>query len=108
MNLFTLEHSKSAYCFDFAIYGIASVALAAFMMIVGPPEQRWEIAVYALGGLASWTFIEYALHRFVIHGLTPFSSWHAKHQRRPASLIYTPTILSAALIATLVFFLHWF
>ncbi|MCC6208917.1 MAG: sterol desaturase family protein [Gammaproteobacteria bacterium] len=37
---------------------------------------------------------------FVMHGLQPFSRWHAEHHQRPTALICTPTILSA----TLVFF----
>ena len=103
MHFFTLEHSKLAYRADFALYGTASVALAAFLMIAAPREQHFQILAFALIGLASWTLIEYALHRFVLHGLRPFSTWHAAHHRRPAALISTPTILSATLIATLVF-----
>lgn len=103
MHLFTLEHSKSAYRADFVMYGAASVALAAFLAIAGPRADRMEIAAFALLGLASWTLIEYVLHRFVLHGLRPFSTWHAEHHQRPKALICTPTILSAALIAALVF-----
>ncbi len=103
MRLFTLEHGKSAYRADFALYGTASGALAAFLMIAGPREQRSEIVAFTLMGLASWTVIEYGLHRFVLHGLQPFSTWHAEHHRRPTALICAPTILSATLIATLVF-----
>jgi sterol desaturase/sphingolipid hydroxylase (fatty acid hydroxylase superfamily) len=42
------------------------------------------------------------LHRFVLHGIKPFSTWHATHHQRPQALICTPTILSASLIAVLV------
>ena len=103
MHPFTLEHSRSAYRADFVLYGIASAALAAFLAVAGPRADRMEIAAFASMGLASWTFIEYVLHRFVLHGLRPFSTWHAEHHRRPKALICTPTILSAALIAALVF-----
>lgn len=43
------------------------------------------------------------MHRFVLHGLAPFSRWHAQHHQRPAALICSPTVFSALLIATLVF-----
>ena len=56
-----------------------------------------------LGGLAGWTVIEYLLHRFVLHGLQPFSRWHAEHHSRPTALICSPTSLSASLITVLVF-----
>src|SRR5450755_4103283 len=103
MGLFTLEHGKAAYRVDFAAYGTAVVALAAFLVASTPHARRLEIGVLACVALMSWTAIEYALHRFVLHGLEPFRSWHAEHHRRPTALICTPTILSAALIATLVF-----
>ncbi len=49
-----------------------------------------------------WIAVEYALHRFVLHGLRPFSKWHAEHHRSPAALICTPTWVSALLIAVFV------
>lgn len=103
MSLFTIEHSKAVYRADFALYGAAVAVLATFLLVAGPPGQRLEIAVFAGVGLAGWTLIEYALHRFVMHGLQPFSRWHVEHHQRPTALISTPTILSATLIATLVF-----
>jgi cyclopropane-fatty-acyl-phospholipid synthase len=103
MNFFSLEHGKAAYRADFVLYGAAVVALAVFLLTGGPRGEGLEIAALALAGLGSWTIIEYALHRFVLHGPPPFSRWHGEHHQRPTALIYTSTILSATLIATLVF-----
>jgi cyclopropane-fatty-acyl-phospholipid synthase len=103
MSPFTLEHSRWAYRADFALYGTAVVLLAAFLLAAGPHELRLEIWALALLGLASWSAIEYALHRFVLHGLQPFQRWHAEHHERPTALICSPTLFSATLIATLVF-----
>ncbi len=103
MQIFTLEHSKAAHRADLAMYCLMVMALAAFLEIYAPPEQRVEIVSFALAGLASWPGIEYALHRFVLHKVQPFRRWHEEHHRRPRALIFTPTILSAALIAMLVF-----
>lgn len=47
--------------------------------------------------------MKYLLHRFVIHGVQPFKSWHREHHERPNALICLPTVLSAALILILVF-----
>ena len=102
MRLFTLEHGRAAYRIDFALYGAAVLALAAFLVADGPRPQRLEIAALALAGLAGWTAIEYVMHRFVLHGLEPFRSWHVEHHRRPSALIFTPTLASATLIASLV------
>lgn len=103
MNLFTSEHSKTAYRADFVLYGITVVLLAAFVLIESPRAQRGEIVAFALLGLGSWTAMEYGLHRFVLHGLQPFRRWHAAHHRQPRALIFTSTILSATLIGILVF-----
>jgi len=107
MRLFTLEHSRAAYRADFALYGLAVVALAAFLWRAGPRGQGLESAAFTVLGLASWTALEYALHRFVLHGLAPFRHWHAEHHRRPTALICAPTILSGTLIAALVFAPAW-
>lgn len=103
MGAFTLEHSRTAYGADFALYGGAVLALAAFMLLKSPRAQWLETTALTLAGLASWSVIEYALHRFVLHGLQPFKSWHAAHHQRPTALICAPTLLSASLIFTLVF-----
>jgi sterol desaturase/sphingolipid hydroxylase (fatty acid hydroxylase superfamily) len=103
MPLFTLEHSKTAYRADFVLYLAAVVGLATYLMVAGPKDHQFQLFAIALAGLAAWTFIEYALHRFVLHGLPPFKHWHAAHHERPRALICTPTLLSATLICALVF-----
>jgi hypothetical protein len=45
---------------------------AAFLMLVSPHKQWLEIMAFTGAGLASWTAIEYALHRLVLQGLQPF------------------------------------
>jgi sterol desaturase/sphingolipid hydroxylase (fatty acid hydroxylase superfamily) len=103
MGLLTTEHGKAGYLADFILYGVAAAALAAFLAIAGPRDRWLEIVALALLGLGVWTLVEYVLHRFVLHGLQPFRTWHAEHHRRPRARIGTPTILSAALIGALVF-----
>jgi cyclopropane-fatty-acyl-phospholipid synthase len=103
MGIFTLEHSRAAYRADFALYGCAITLLAGFLVMQSPRTQSLPIAAISIAGLASWSIIEYLLHRFILHGVQPFKSWHAEHHRRPTALIYAPTILSATLIFTLVF-----
>ncbi len=103
MSLLALEHGKTAYRADFGIYGAAVVVLAAFLALDAPHEQRVALAALTLLGLCSWTMIEYALHRFILHGMPPFRHWHAEHHARPMALICTPTVLSAGLIVVLVF-----
>jgi sterol desaturase/sphingolipid hydroxylase (fatty acid hydroxylase superfamily) len=103
MSLFSLEHSRAAYRADFALYGTAVVVLAALLLGAAPRPQAAVYAACAVAGLAAWTFLEYVLHRFVLHGMPPFSRWHADHHARPTALICAPTVLSATLIVVLVF-----
>lgn len=103
MLFFSLEHSKVAYRFDLGIFGGASVGLAALLVLMDPHADLIQIIVCAALGLASWTLLEYGLHRFVLHGVRLFSSWHAEHHRRPAARIYSPTFVSVFLIAAMIY-----
>lgn len=103
MYFLKLEHSKLAYYSDFVLYGLAAMALGIFLVLAGPPAQRLLMLGCAIVGLLSWGPLEYALHRFVLHGLPPFKDWHAEHHRRPTALICLPILLSASLIAALIF-----
>jgi hypothetical protein len=98
-----LEHSKAAYRIDFALYGIAVVALGAFLVGAIPRTQWLANAGFALAGLSSWSIVECALHGFVLHGMEPFRSWHTAHHQRSAALIFAPTVLTATLSVSLLF-----
>jgi sterol desaturase/sphingolipid hydroxylase (fatty acid hydroxylase superfamily) len=103
MAFFSLEHSKAAYLTDFILYGIAVTCLLIFLTLSTPLRKLAEVVIFVLAGLFTSTFIEYFLHRFILHGLQPFKRWHALHHARPSALIGTPTILSLTLIVILVF-----
>jgi sterol desaturase/sphingolipid hydroxylase (fatty acid hydroxylase superfamily) len=107
MNLFTLEHSKTAYLADVVFYSVAVVVIAALLMAGGPRAHWLPLSVCVLVGAAAWTAMEYGAHRFVLHGLAPFSRWHAAHHERPSALICAPTVVSAGLIGGLVFLPTW-
>ena len=98
----TIEHSSFTYYADLGFYLVLVLVLPWILMVYAPPRTRLAMALAALFGLALWTLIEYAMHRFVFHGLEPFQSLHAEHHRRPQALIATPTWGSLALIAVLV------
>jgi sterol desaturase/sphingolipid hydroxylase (fatty acid hydroxylase superfamily) len=103
MALLALEHSRAAYAADFVLYGVAVSVLSSLLVWRVPPGMLPLLAVLVLVGSLSWTLIEYLLHRFVLHGVQPFKSWHEEHHARPTALICAPTLLSALLFFTLVF-----
>lgn len=107
MNLLTLEHSKTAYLADVVFYSAAVGAMVALLLLAGPRAHWLGLSACVLIGAAAWTAMEYGTHRFVLHGLAPFSHWHATHHERPSALICAPTVVSAGLIGGLVFLPAW-
>ncbi|MGH8150853.1 MAG: sterol desaturase family protein [Steroidobacteraceae bacterium] len=101
--MFTLEHSRTANQIDLGICAAASVGLAAWLIISDLRGRLLQLSALAAMGMVSWTLIEYGVHRFVLHGVKPFSTWHSEHHRRPTALIYSPTILSVLGIVALIF-----
>jgi cyclopropane-fatty-acyl-phospholipid synthase len=105
--VFTLEQSKTAYRLDFIILGGACVALAAALLRGDPPAPLWASLAYAAVGLAAWSLMEYGLHRFILHGMKPFSTWHAEHHRRPGARIQSPTYVTVGFMAALIYLPTW-
>jgi sterol desaturase/sphingolipid hydroxylase (fatty acid hydroxylase superfamily) len=103
MNLFAIRHSKTAYMADFVFYGVTIMVLTLIVILGKSTLSSIKVGLIVLLGLLSWTLIEYVLHRFVLHHLAPFNHWHSAHHQQPKALICAPTIVSASLIAVLVF-----
>ena len=102
MKNIAIEHTPLAYYTDFGVYLLAVLLLPGLLIHETPTSLRGGLAVAGLAGLALWSLIEYAMHRFVFHGVEPFQSMHAEHHRRPLALIATPTLVSATLIVVLI------
>ena len=58
----------------------------------------WLAIVLMVGGFVLWTLLEYLLHRFVLHGLWPFKTWHEVHHRLPDDPIRIPLAFSVPLM----------
>lgn len=102
MRFLELESSPTAYRADFVVYGLAVLGLTA-ALLWGAPGPAWPWLVTAAAGYGLWTMLEYALHRFVLHGVQPFRAMHEQHHLWPRARIGTPTLVSAPLFALLVF-----
>jgi len=107
MSLLSLEHSTAAYHLDFAVYALLCAVMAATLLTASPEGLGAVLLVWVLGGVVIWTLLEYLLHRFVLHGIAPFSHWHSQHHLRPRALIASPTILSFSLFLLLGTFPVW-
>ncbi|HET8597935.1 MAG TPA: sterol desaturase family protein [Castellaniella sp.] len=103
MSLFKLEQHPAAYFADFVLYPLAIAAGAAALVLLPHGSPAWALVLAAFLGFLAWSFVEYAMHRFVFHGLQPFRRWHEEHHRRPAALIGSSTLVSLCAFAGLVF-----
>jgi sterol desaturase/sphingolipid hydroxylase (fatty acid hydroxylase superfamily) len=76
--------------------------LLAFRSSVPPQPVIWTIVFSA--GLATWTLIEYWLHRALFHHAPILSRIHKRHHHSPQDLIGTPAWASLliALIAVAI------
>jgi sterol desaturase/sphingolipid hydroxylase (fatty acid hydroxylase superfamily) len=54
-------------------------------------------------GYATWTLIEYLMHRFVFHHFPVFTQMHLAHHAAPHDLIGTPTVITLATFGMLIF-----
>ncbi|MEY4766994.1 MAG: hypothetical protein RI907_3667 [Pseudomonadota bacterium] len=102
-----IEHSPGSYRTDFAVHAVTVALMAIYLITAAPPARQVTLGLAAWLAAIGWSLLEYVLHRFVLHGIQPFKGWHAAHHSTPRALICTPIVLSATLIATLVFLPAW-
>jgi hypothetical protein len=72
MGLLSLEQDIALVRADFAFYGLLVVVMAIMALATMPEGLAWQAAGWVLAGAAAWTLAEYALHRFVLHGVQPW------------------------------------
>src|ERR1700761_5864570 len=83
---------------------IAAAGISAWRD-TGREMSLWLLA--AATGVALWTLAEYAIHRFVLHEIAPFSAMHDEHHEAPRALLGTPTWASLAVFVSVVFLPTW-
>lgn len=103
MSLLSFKFGKAAYHIDLAVYLIAPVVATAVMFYFTKEERLFPILAAVIIGFVGWSFLEYILHRFVLHHLRPFKDWHGDHHQEPTASVGTPTVLSLLFIALIIF-----
>ena len=85
--------SRSAFFADFYVYPFFAVVFVALSLAWDP--RRWRASVLAVVvGFAVWTFVEYLLHRFVLHHVKWVKDQHDVHHHDQKALVGTPTWFS--------------
>ncbi len=99
--------SKRGYYADLVLYPIV-VPAVMFAGFRSPHSQfMWVFFLSCLSGLTGWTFIEYAIHRFVYHSIPIAEQLHAAHHASPAAFVGTPSWLSFVVFASAGFIPMW-
>jgi sterol desaturase/sphingolipid hydroxylase (fatty acid hydroxylase superfamily) len=95
-----------AYYADFGIYGMLVVALLV-LTLHGSRSDKLNWLAAAISGAASWTLVEYLLHRFVLHRMPLIADLHHAHHATPRAYLGTPTWVSLPVLAGVFFVPVW-
>lgn len=75
--------TKTQYMMDFWVYPVFGVLLGILAS-----RQPWGGLLGLLAaGIFSWSFVEYALHRWLFHGVSSTTHDHQQHHAKPADYI---------------------
>ena len=95
--------SKFLYFGDFLAIPAVVAVLTYSALAPGGLWAAPDFGVSLLIGLATWTLVEYAIHRFVYHHAPLFSALHDSHHRAPNEFIGVPSFVSSGFIIVLCF-----
>jgi sterol desaturase/sphingolipid hydroxylase (fatty acid hydroxylase superfamily) len=103
-----MKLSKALYYGDFVAIPVVILLLAAAAV----REQGFAGAGLWLasfvGGLLVWTFVEYAVHRWIYHAVPFFEKFHDAHHEDPTALLGVPSFISSGIILAVFFAPLWF
>jgi sterol desaturase/sphingolipid hydroxylase (fatty acid hydroxylase superfamily) len=94
--------SAASYYSDYILYPTLATTLTAASLATAPVEKWGISALSVAAGVATWTFAEYQLHRWVLHHVPYVKDMHEAHHNDQKALIGTPPWLSLALMIILV------
>ena len=95
-ELFNPAMTRGMYFLDFYIYpALIIVCLVLDYHSVRRGEIPGLLCIMFLGYLL-WTFIEYVVHRFILHHVAAFRALHKSHHDASHELVGTPTIFSVS------------
>ena len=82
------------YYMDFVVFPVVLPALIVGARRYGTEIRPLDATAAVFSGIFFWTFLEYAIHRFVLHNGLVFSRDHDAHHAAPKAEIGTPTWLT--------------
>jgi sterol desaturase/sphingolipid hydroxylase (fatty acid hydroxylase superfamily) len=102
-----MKLSKALYFGDFVAIPVVILLLgaAAIQQESFTGAGLWLMAFVA--GVAVWTFVEYAVHRWIYHAVPFFEKFHDAHHEDPKALIGVPSFISSGIILAVFFVPLW-
>ena|SRR6266540_4312601 len=89
-----MRQSKTGYYADLFVYPPVVLALAAVDSRSPHSHFFARLLLSCLSGIAGWTFVEYVMHRFVLHSIKAAVEMHDLHHANPTAFIGISTWLS--------------
>ena len=103
MGIFSSTYTKAGYVLD-SIFYITIIAIGLIILAILEPIKLWPSILFLMSlGLFSWTFFEYIIHRFILHGNNVLQEAHTQHHENPYSLIATSTLFGALLFTIILY-----
>jgi sterol desaturase/sphingolipid hydroxylase (fatty acid hydroxylase superfamily) len=87
-----------SYYSDFVVFPIVLPVLLLLAHRYGGEIRLADATTAMFFGIFVWTFLEYAIHRFVLHSGLIFSKDHDAHHATPKALIGAPTWLTLSIL----------
>ena len=95
--------SNISYYADIFISAALIFLLAGLALMLPSWLKRGEWIFYAGAGAATWTFVEYLVHRWLYHHVPYFSDLHDMHHAEPDTFIGAPPVIGVVLIFALFY-----
>ncbi len=86
------------YYMDFVVFPAVLPGLVVIAHRYGAALRPLDVATAVFSGIFFWTFLEYAIHRFILHNGLIFSADHEAHHAAPKAEIGTPTWLTSLIM----------
>ena len=85
--------SRNAFFADFYVYPTAAFLFVVLAILSDRPRWWQSLGIFA-AAFFLWTFVEYLLHRFVLHHVQWVKEQHDVHHHDEKALVGTPTWFS--------------
>ena len=92
-----------SYYADFYLSGVMILVLAASEVWTDAPTQILAAFLFVATGFATWTLIEYLVHRLLYHNVAYFRGLHDAHHAEPNAFIGAPPVVGVVLICLITY-----